>query len=494
MIEDGFAMSVVAEAIPPPARVLARRSALQLRWQRSGASYALVAADFSAFLLASLMTGLTVDAAVLRAAPLFVIVALTCAAAAGLNGAKAVRVEQSTVDEIGSVFLSITAASWLTFLLLEQLPVRSVDTQAMVVLWLVGIAFVVTARATVRNLSRRLMWFSQKTIVVGAGEIGQLIARKLRHHPEYGLSLLGVVDQWPRDQRPDLDELRVLGALEDLPHLVERLGVRRVIIAFSNDREDQKVDVVRRLVPLGVNVEIVSRLFEVVSPNAVLDRIEGIPIVSLPARQSSLLYRIVKRSIDIVGAAVALAALSPLFVLVAWRIKRDSAGPVFFKQTRYGAGMREFTSLKFRTMKVNTSSKEHREYIRAAMREVISPEARGLFKLTHEDAVTSVGRWLRRTSVDELPQLINVLRGDMSLVGPRPCIPYEVEHFSAHHFERFSVPGGLTGLWQVTARGHASFREALEMDVAYARSCSLGLDLRLLLMTPANVLKGSATQ
>jgi exopolysaccharide biosynthesis polyprenyl glycosylphosphotransferase len=488
-------MSVGAEPISPPARVLARRrSAWRSRWQGSGATYALLCADASAFLLASFTAGLTFDAAALRAAPLFVIVALTCVAAAGLNGAKAVRVDQSTVDEIGPVFLAVTAASWLSYLLLTQLPLTPLDTRAMVVLWLVGIVFVLMGRVTVRSLSRHLTWFAQKTIVVGGGEIGQLIARKLLHHPEYGLSLVGIVDQRPRDQRADLDELTLLGTPEELPELIERFGVRRVIIAFSNDREDQKVNLVRQILPLGVSVEIVARLFEVVSPNAVLDHVEGIPIVSLPARQSSLPYRVVKRGIDVVGAALALTAVLPVFVLIAWMIKRDSAGPVFFRQTRYGAGMREFTSLKFRTMKVNTSSQQHREYIQAAMREIISPEAAGLFKLAHEDAVTSVGRWLRRTSLDELPQLINVLRGDMSLVGPRPCIPYEVEHFSAHHFERFSVPGGLTGLWQVTARGHATFREALEMDVAYARSCSLGLDLRLLLMTPAHVLKSSGTQ
>jgi exopolysaccharide biosynthesis polyprenyl glycosylphosphotransferase len=493
--EDGFAVPVVAEASSPPARTLIRgRSGMQSRRQRSGASYALLAADASALLLASLFTGLTFDAAALRAAPLFLIVALTCAGASGLNGAKAARVDQSTVDEIGSVFLIVTTASWLFLLLVNYLPLAPVDTTAIVVLWLVGIVFVLTGRGSVRSLSRRMTWFSQKTIVVGAGEVGQLIARKLRHHPEYGLSLVGIVDQWPRDQRADLDQLTLLGPLGDLPDLIERFGVRRVIIAFSNEREDETVNIVRRLVPLGIRVEIVARLFEVISPSAVLDHIEGIPVVSVPGRQSSLAYRIVKRGIDIVGAALALTALSPLFIFVAWKIKRDSVGPVFFRQTRYGAGMREFTSLKFRTMKIDTSPEQHREYIRAAMHGIISPEAQGLFKPAHEDAVTSVGRWLRRTSLDELPQLINVLRGEMSLVGPRPCIPYEIEHFAAHHFERFSVPGGLTGLWQVTARGHATFREALEMDVAYARCCSLGLDLRLILMTPARVLRSSGTQ
>jgi lipopolysaccharide/colanic/teichoic acid biosynthesis glycosyltransferase len=116
-----------------------------------------------------------------------------------------------------------------------------------------------------------------------------------------------------------------------------------------------------------------------------------------------------------------------------------------------------------------------------------APRSSGLYKHEHEHAVTDVGRWLRRTSLDELPQLWNVLRGEMSLVGPRPCIPYEVEHFEPHHFDRFLMPAGITGYWQVTARAHSTFREALDLDVAYVRSWSLALDLRLLLATPAQL-------
>src|SRR5205814_9798595 len=122
------------------------------------------------------------------------------------------------------------------------------------------------------------------------------------------------------------------------------------------------------------------------------------------------------------------------------------------------------------------------------------PQSNGLFKLEREGEITRVGRWLRKTSLDELPQLINVLRSHMSLVGPRPCLRYETEFFSPHHFERFLVPGGLTGLWQVAARGRSTFGEALEMDVAYVRSWTLGLDMLLLLKTPLQLLRGGATR
>jgi lipopolysaccharide/colanic/teichoic acid biosynthesis glycosyltransferase len=151
--------------------------------------------------------------------------------------------------------------------------------------------------------------------------------------------------------------------------------------------------------------------------------------------------------------------------------------------------MREFTALKFRTMKVGTDDSAHREFIKQTMSASAAPTANGLYKLDQNDRVTASGRWLRKTSLDELPQLINVLRGDMSLVGPRPCLAYETEHFAPHHFERFLVPGGITGLWQVTARAHSTFGEAIELDVAYARNWSLGLDLMLLARTPFQLLR-----
>jgi lipopolysaccharide/colanic/teichoic acid biosynthesis glycosyltransferase len=149
--------------------------------------------------------------------------------------------------------------------------------------------------------------------------------------------------------------------------------------------------------------------------------------------------------------------------------------------------------LKFRTMAADTDEAVHREYIRGLMHTDATPEQTNLYKLDRSESVTRVGRWLRRLSLDELPQLINVFRGDMSLVGPRPCLQYETELFESHHFARFAMPAGVTGLWQVTARAKSTFKEALDLDVGYVRSWSLGLDLRLLLRTPLRALKGDDT-
>ena len=162
---------------------------------------------------------------------------------------------------------------------------------------------------------------------------------------------------------------------------------------------------------------------------------------------------------------------------------------MFFRQERLGLDMQPFTCLKFRTMRVDTDPEEHRAYIESISTAAAAMNANGMYKLNRDDAVTPFGRWLRKTSLDELPQLINVLRGDMSIVGPRPCIPYELEFFQPHHVERFLVPQGITGLWQVSARANSTFGEALDMDVAYVRGWSLGLDLRLLFRTPFALLR-----
>ena len=231
-------------------------------------------------------------------------------------------------------------------------------------------------------------------------------------------------------------------------------------------------------------------MFDLVGPKAEIHTLEGLALVGLPPAKPSRSSLLLKRAVDIAGASLGLLLTAPLFAYVAFRIRRDSPGPVFFRQTRLGMNMREFEALKFRTMYVDTDDSAHRDYVQAAMSRTISAQDNGLYKLERRDAITPFGRWLRRTSLDELPQLINVLRGEMSLVGPRPCIPYEMESFEPHHFDRFLVPAGITGLWQVTARAHSTFGEALEMDVAYARGWSLGLDLRLLLLTPMRLLTG----
>jgi exopolysaccharide biosynthesis polyprenyl glycosylphosphotransferase len=363
------------------------------------------------------------------------------------------------------------------------------EPNGLVVFAVSTVAFLVTRRVARRALLRRGDGFTQSAVIVGAGDVGQLVARKLLRHPEYGIKPVGFVDTPPKQWRADVASVPIVGVIDDLGSIVRELAVDRVIVAFSRHNDQLTLARVRPLAGLDVHVDVVSRLFEMVGPGARLTDVEGMPLVSISPCARSVAASRVKRAIDIVGASVGLLLAAPVFLWAAWRISRESPGPVFYRQTRLGADMQEFTMLKFRTMTVDADQAVHHAYIAQSMNGDHDPAVGDLYKLDRRADVTPTGRRLRRTSLDELPQLINVLQGKMSLVGPRPCLSYETDYFAAHHFERFLAPPGITGLWQVTARAHASFAEALEMDVAYVRNWSLGLDLSLILRTPAELFR-----
>jgi lipopolysaccharide/colanic/teichoic acid biosynthesis glycosyltransferase len=204
----------------------------------------------------------------------------------------------------------------------------------------------------------------------------------------------------------------------------------------------------------------------------------------------------IKRLMDIIGSALALILCTPLFLMMAIAIKASSKGPVFFKQQRVGQYGRRFTFLKFRSMHINNDSSAHREYVKKliagqAEREASSGKGEGVYKLTNDRRVTRVGKFLRRTSLDELPQLLNVLEGEMSLVGPRPAIPYEVAAYDTWHRRRvLEVKPGITGPWQVNGRSRVKFDEMVRLDLQYARSWSPWMDINILMRTPRAVLRG----
>ena len=403
------------------------------------------------------------------------------------------RADATTSDDLIRVLLLMTVGVFLVERLAQLTATADPDLGKLTVFWAFAIVLVTCGRIAARGLARRSLAYVQNTIVVGAGDVGQLVARKLLHHKEYGLNVVGFVDAKPRERRADVQHLNVLGGLADLRELVRVYGVERVVFAFSNDAHAELLPLVRALRDMGVQVDVVPRLFEVIGPKIGVHTVEGMPLVGLPPVRIPRSARVMKRAIDIVGALVALVLASPLFALAALLIKVTSPGPVFFRQRRLGKDMREFTLLKFRTMLVDTDDAPHRAFIAASMDPKASAEPHGIYKLDRGDRVTKVGRWLRVTSIDELPQLFNVLRGEMSLVGPRPCLRYEVAKFQPYHYDRFLVPAGLTGLWQVSARAHSTFGEALDLDVLYAQSWSIGLDLALLARTPLQLLRAGAT-
>jgi exopolysaccharide biosynthesis polyprenyl glycosylphosphotransferase len=435
---------------------------------------------------------------------------------AGLYDRDDERLSHSTADDIVRVFLLATVSVFANTHLIE--PVVNNPSQrsgvawaadqtltASTFFWALAITFVITTRIIARAVVRREKLFCQPTVVVGAGEIGQAIARKLRRHSEYGIQLVGVFDPARNERRADPSDVRLLGGpafleaetgseLDSIETIIEKYNVRRVIFAFSRADDKDFLDLVRKFRAFDVHVDIVPRLFEAIGPRCHVDTLDAVPLLGLPPVRLPRSSQIIKRFLDLVGAGIGVVLLAPLFLVIALLIKATSPGPVIFRQTRLGKDLNQFTLLKFRTMRVDTDERVHEEFIEATMRGEHPASDEGLFKLSRRGDVTKVGRWLRQTSLDELPQLINVLRGEMSLVGPRPCIPYEVKTFEKHHFDRFLVPAGLTGLWQTSARAHATYAEALDMDALYAQSWSLGLDLLLIARTPGRLLALRTTQ
>ena len=403
------------------------------------------------------------------------------------------RATHSTADEVVTVFHLITVGAWGFFATSWLVGLAHPSQAKLTTFWLAAIVGVTLSRVGARTLARRHPAYIQNTLIVGAGDIGQLIARKLQQHPEYGINLVGFVDATPKELRGDLNGARLVGEPAAIAEIVRNEDIDRVIVSFSRDRHEEVLRVIRGLREQQIQIDVVPRLFEAVSPSAPVHSVEGLPLLAVAPARIPRSSRLIKRSLDVVGAASMLALIGPLMLLIALLVRRDSPGGVFFRQERLGLDARSFTLLKFRTMYDGTDQAPHREYLKRIATADAAPGENNLYKLDRSDVVTSVGRWLRRTSLDELPQIINVLRGDMSLVGPRPAIPYELELYAPHHYERFLVPAGLTGLWQVEARAHSSFGEALDLDVTYARSWSLGLDLRLLLRTPLLMLRKGET-
>jgi exopolysaccharide biosynthesis polyprenyl glycosylphosphotransferase len=418
---------------------------------------------------------------------------VVAAQAYGLYERDEERTDHSTAEDLTGVFHLLTVGSWLLFVFVSVTHAAEPSISRQVAFWMLGLFFVASFRVLGRAAARRTADYLQNTVIVGAGNVGQLVARKVLAHREYGLNLVGFVDHEPRGWRPELEHVPLLGTVESLPRIVEQLDVDRVIFTFANTPSRELVTLVRDLRDRHVQIDVVPRMYEITGPAVEVHDIEGLPLLALRPPRARRLSRALKRAADVVVASIVMVLVAPLFAWIAWRVHRSSPGPVFFRQQRLGQGRREFTCLKFRTMRADTDPAVHEAYLRRALAGDSTPEQGGLFKLDQGDAVTPFGRYLRRTSLDELPQLLNVLRGDMSLVGPRPCMAYEAEEFEPHQLERFDVPAGITGLWQVSARARSTFVEALEMDVTYARNWSLWLDLRLLLRTPLQLLRPKAT-
>ena len=391
------------------------------------------------------------------------------------------RPNHSTADEFGPVFHMVTVCTWLVTLVTYASGIAHPSAAKLAIFWAGAIASVCIARAAARTLARRSAAYIQNTVIVGAGDVGQLFAKKFLKHPEYGMNLVGFVDAKPKERPKELQDVALLGDTGRLAAIVRFLDVERVVVAFSNDSHEDTLELLRSLADLNVQIDIVPRLFEFVGPGVDINTVGGLPLIGLRPLRLSRSSRLLKRATDLALTLPALVVLAPVFALLALLIKLDSPGPVFFRQVRMGAAGCTFRIFKFRSMHADAEERKHEV---AHLNRHLAPGGDPrMFKIVGDPRVTRVGRHLRRFSLDELPQLLNVLAGQMSLVGPRPLILDEDQHVERWARQRLNLKPGVTGLWQVLGRSEIPFAEMVRLDYLYVTRWSLMGDLRLMALT-----------
>ena len=321
-------------------------------------------------------------------------------------------------------------------------------------------------------------------VIWGAGQSGQLLAAKIQFENNFSLKILGFIDDNRTKGEKVIDDLSVLGNAEELKILKNKKLVDEVIVAIDNIEYSRIFSILDYCNKIELNVKLTSELFNDIHKVIEAEVYSGIPIIDL----SNKLYNnthiiIVKKLIDIIGAILGLILLSPLFILISIIIKISSHGPVFYKHERIGKDGKPFMFYKFRSMFTSNDGDHERERMMVEFMKNDSKQSAEDTKIIIQERVTKIGRFIRKTSLDELPQLINVLRGDMSLVGPRPCLPYEHKNYDDWQKRRLSVLPGCTGVWQVSGRSNVSFKDSIVLDIYYVNNMSLWFDLQLIFKT-----------
>lgn len=359
------------------------------------------------------------------------------------------------------------------------------------ILWPLQTAVLIFSRLVSRSILRYIRgrgYNYRNVLIIGRNERAGDMVQKIEQNPELGLRMLGFIDKENGKASSDpasFWRLKFLGTLTDLATILKRDVVDEVFVFLPIKSFYSEIqDILLVCEKVGVEIKIPTDLFNLKVAKSAISTYDGIPLIGLYTSPEMNWQLVVKRSIDVAISAVLLVLFSPLFAVVSVLVKMTSRGPIFFKQQRVGYNGRIFSCLKFRTMVENAE----------ALREALlgSNELSGpVFKIRNDPRVTRIGRFLRKTSMDELPQLINVLLGDMSLVGPRPPIPSEVDQYDLDTLRRLSMKPGITCIWQVNGRNSISFEKWMDLDRQYIDQWSLSLDFKILAKTIPAVLRGS---
>jgi exopolysaccharide biosynthesis polyprenyl glycosylphosphotransferase len=388
----------------------------------------------------------------------------------------------SAVSEVPRGFVAILLITWPLFGIASALQLDQVVTLTFITVG--GMAALTgIARTVVRAGLHRAPELRQRTLILGSGVVAGQLVEKLHNNVQFGLNPVGIVDDDVHDiGTPDLPWL---GHFADLDTIIKAQSIDRVIIAFSRASHEQLLESIRACRDAGVSVDVVPRLFEFLDGVRALDQVGGLPLLSIGAPMLTSASVAAKRVLDAIGSVALIVLFSPLMIAIAIAIKLESRGPVFFRQPRSGRGNTSFQLVKFRSMYVDAEQ-------RKAEMEALNEASDGvMFKIRRDPRVTRVGRFIRRFSLDELPQLFNVLRGEMSLVGPRPLIfPETAALEEAWHLRRLELRPGLTGPWQVYGRSQSPFQEMIRFDYQYVAGWSLARDIEILLATIPAVVSG----
>jgi exopolysaccharide biosynthesis polyprenyl glycosylphosphotransferase len=403
------------------------------------------------------------------------------------------RADYGAADEIGPVLQMATLWSWGILLVLSAVRPEHFPVSKMALFWALTVILPLALRSGMRAYARRQVWYLQNALIVGPADEASAILQKVLRHPEWGINVVACVERPGNKLAPAptehlLDLVPVLGGEPDIVHLVRRLEVDRVMLtpAFSESR--RRVEVVCELSELGIHVDLVPSWSDVVGTRFEVNEMEGIPLLTMPRPRLMKSSLRLKRAVDLVLGTVALVFLAPVLAACAIAIKLDSPGPVLFRQRRVGRDDRHFQVFKFRSMYMDAD--ERKDDV-ARLNFHGGGNDRGMFKIREDPRITQVGRFLRRYSLDEIPQLFNILRGEMSFVGPRPLIETEDSQIEGRFRRRLSLTPGLTGLWQAHGRSDIPFEQMVNLDYLYVTNWSLWGDVKLLMRTASAVLRGS---
>jgi exopolysaccharide biosynthesis polyprenyl glycosylphosphotransferase len=383
-------------------------------------------------------------------------------------------IRKSTLDQAPALLQIATTFALITWLASHLIVVGGLGKLDVVTLLVALLLALVAFRVVARRFALRASEPERLLILGGRDDCERLRARLDSTH-----SLNAVLVGRVALDRDDRDEPAPLGPLEDLDFVLRNEGVERVIIAPSARSPDEQLDIIRLTKGLGVKVSVLPRLFEVIGSSMEFDDVDGITVLGLRRYGLTRTSWLVKRSFDLLLTTFGLVVISPLMLAIAIAVKVSSPGPVLFRQPRVGRRGERFEMLKFRTM-YEGADEDKIELLDLN-------QIDGMFKLVDDPRVTPVGRLLRRTSLDELPQLVNVLRGEMSLVGPRPLVEEEDRRIAGWHHRRREGTPGMTGVWQLLSSARVPLDDMVKMDYLYRANWSLWLDLKILLRTAAHV-------